>query len=84
VPSTKTKRKRDPRSTEPKRPFAERNGKYLSLQEVADYLGVTRNQAVRLIAGGHGDLKSVLVGRIRRVHVDDLTDYERRIRGEGQ
>ena len=76
MPSTKKKR----RSWEPKRPFSERNGKYLSLEEVADYFGVTKRKVKYMVAHGHGVLKSVKIGGIRRVHVDDLADYEREIR----
>lgn len=62
------------------RPFAERKGKAMTIPEVADYLGVTERMVRRLIADGR--LPKLKVGRLVRVHVDDLDNYVARQRGE--
>jgi excisionase family DNA binding protein len=67
-------------STKPKRPFAERNGKYMTTEEVADYFGVTLRKVERMI--GLGELKVTKIGKLIRIHVDDIAEYERTARGE--
>ncbi|HEX6681089.1 MAG TPA: helix-turn-helix domain-containing protein [Gaiellaceae bacterium] len=74
---SKTKEVRAPKL----RPFSERNGKGMTIREVADELGVTEKMVRRLLASGQ--LKKMKVGRLVRVHVDDLAAYIAKARGEG-
>ena len=60
-------------TADPKRPFSERNGKLMIPAEAADYLGVSERQVWRLI--GRKDLPRVKVGKLVRVHIDDLDAY---------
>ena len=53
----------------------ERAEKWLSTQQVADVLGVSRPFVVKLIDGGQ--LPAQLVGTHRRVRADDLETYRR-------
>jgi excisionase family DNA binding protein len=73
----KTKEVRAPKL----RPFSERNGKGMTIQEVADELGVTEKMVRRLLASGQ--LKKMKVGRLVRIHVDDLSAYIAKARNEG-
>lgn len=67
------KGKRAKASASPKRPFHERNGVLLTLNEAADYLGVTERQMYRLLA--EHDVVKTKVRGLLRVHIDDLNAY---------
>jgi excisionase family DNA binding protein len=67
-------------SANPKKPFSERGGQFLTLDEVADILAVTRRKVQRMIA--LGELRATKNGKLVRVHVDDLNQCIARMRGE--
>jgi excisionase family DNA binding protein len=60
-------------STKPKRSYAERNGAFMTPEEVADELACTERMVRRLI--GYGELRSTKVGKLVRVHRNDLDAY---------
>ena len=64
-----------------KRAFAERDGKYMTLDEVADYFGVTPRKVDWMI--NRKEIRVTRIGKLKRIHVDDLAEYEARIRGDG-
>ena len=68
-------------STMPKRTRDERNGGFLTLEDVADELAVTERMVRRLCHSG--ELRGTHIGKLLRVHRDDLNDYVSRQRGEG-
>jgi excisionase family DNA binding protein len=76
----KTTKEGATRSAAPKRSFAERNGKLMTVEEVADELAVTTRMVLRLMDSG--ELRRTKVGVLRRVHRDDLADYIERQRGD--
>lgn len=67
-------------SAKPKRTLAERGGRLMTPEEVADELACTERQVWRLI--GNGELRRTRVGKLVRVHRDDLDAYIARQRGE--
>jgi excisionase family DNA binding protein len=67
-------------TADPKLPFKERGGQLITVNEVANELGVTRRMALRLV--GDGDIKKTKIGKLVRVHIDDLNAYIARQRGE--
>jgi excisionase family DNA binding protein len=75
-----TKKKKPKASAKPKRSFEERNGKYLTQEEVADHFGVTLYKVERMIR--RGELRVTHIGKLKRIHVDDLAAYEEHIRSE--
>jgi excisionase family DNA binding protein len=66
----------------PKRPFSERNGVLMTYEEAADELGVLEAMVKKVVA--RGQLKSVKVGSLNRIHRDDLNAYIAQLRGEAQ
>jgi len=80
MPTTKRKPKQKAPVTSPDRSFSERNGKYLTKEEVADYFGVTKRKVQRML--DRGELRATKIGKLVRVHVDDLDAYEAQVRGE--
>ena len=55
--------------------LADQRRRYLTVQEVADYLGIGRSSAYDLIKGG--DLKAKRFGKKNvRVHIEELERYE--------
>ena len=77
--TTKAGRRKAGVNTKPKRTFAERNGTFLTPEEVADDLGVTERMVRRLCHSGA--LQSSHVGSLLRIHRDDLAAYKQKIRG---
>ncbi len=67
-------------SAKPKRSYAERKGSLMTDEEVADELAVTARMVRRLI--GRGELRGTKIGKLVRVHHDDLDVYIARQRGE--
>lgn len=53
----------------------------LTVEEAAERLGIGRTFAWRLV--GTGVLKSVQIGRLRRVHVDAIREYADRLATKG-
>lgn len=53
----------------------------LTVEEAAERLGIGRTFAWRLVRTG--DLKSVQIGRLRRVHVDAVREYTDRLNTKG-
>jgi excisionase family DNA binding protein len=53
----------------------------LTVEETAERLGIGRTFAWRLV--GTGVLKSVQIGRLRRVHVDAIREYADRLATKG-
>jgi excisionase family DNA binding protein len=49
----------------------------LKVEEAAQQLGIGRTTAWRLVRTG--ELESVQIGRLRRVHVDAVRDYAKRL-----
>ncbi len=49
----------------------------LKVEEAAQQLGIGRTTAWRLVTTG--ELESVRIGRLRRVHVDAVRDYAKRL-----
>lgn len=66
-------------STPPAQPVSERI--LLTVEEAAERLGIGRTFAWRLVRTG--DLRSVQIGRLRRVHVDAVRDYTDRLTMKG-
>ena len=60
--------------------MAKDNG-YMSLEEVADMLGVTYQLIYRLVRSG--ELPAVRLGKLYRVSQDDLNSYLERSKGAG-
>jgi excisionase family DNA binding protein len=73
VATTKQKVRTVGVTADPKRPFSERNGKLMIPAEAADYMGVSERQVWRLI--GRKELPRVKVGKLVRIHIDDLDAY---------
>jgi excisionase family DNA binding protein len=69
-------------STKPKRSYAERNGALMTPEEAANDLGVTERMVRRLCH--NGSLKSTHVGKLLRIHRDDLAAYIEQQRGNGE
>lgn len=69
-------------STQPKRSFAERKGSMMTDEEVADELAVTARMVRRLIA--RRELHGTKIGKLVRIHREDLDAYIARQRGEGR
>ena len=67
-----------PRPSHPERPFEERQGVLLTVNEAADYLGVTERQVWKRIYAR--DLTKIKVGGVVRVHIDDLDSFVERQR----
>lgn len=63
----------------PPKPASERI--LLTVEEAAERLGIGRTFAWRLVRTG--ELKSVLIGRLRRIHVDAIRDYADRLIRKG-
>ncbi|MFL6126021.1 helix-turn-helix domain-containing protein [Actinophytocola sp.] len=63
----------------PTQPASERI--LLTVEEAAERLGIGRTFAWRLVRTG--ELKSVQIGRLRRVHVDAVRDYTERLITKG-
>lgn len=61
------------------RPMPERV--LLTVEEAAERLGIGRTFAWRLVR--NGELESVRIGRLRRVHVDAVRDYADRLVSKG-
>lgn len=53
----------------------------LSVEEAAKRLGIGRTFAWRLVRTG--DLKSVQIGRLRRIHVDAIREYTNGLTSKG-
>jgi excisionase family DNA binding protein len=53
----------------------------LSVEEAANRLGIGRTFAWRLVRTG--DLKSVQIGRLRRIHVDAIREYTAGLTSKG-
>lgn len=53
----------------------------LTVEEAAKRLGIGRTFAWRLVRTG--DLESVQIGRLRRIHVDAIRDYTDRLTTKG-
>lgn len=53
----------------------------LTVEEAARRLGIGRTFAWRLVRSG--DMKSVQIGRLRRIHIDALRDYTDRLATKG-
>ena len=53
----------------------------LTVEEAAKRLGIGRTFAWRLVRTG--DLESVQIGRLRRIHVDAIRDYTDRLTAKG-
>ena len=69
-------------STKPKRAYADRNGSLMTDDEVADELAVTSRMVRRLIE--RGELRGMKVGKLVRVHREDLVAYIAQQRGEAK
>jgi excisionase family DNA binding protein len=67
-------------STKPEKPFAARNGKLMTAEEAADYLGVKKRMVDRLV--DRNELRATKIGKLVRIHVDDLEAYIATMRGE--
>jgi excisionase family DNA binding protein len=80
MPAKSKERKGGGSSTKPKRTFTERNGAFMTPEEVADELGVTVRMAKRLCH--NGTLKSSHIGKLLRIHRDDLAAYIAQVRAE--
>ncbi|MBB5807048.1 excisionase family DNA binding protein [Saccharothrix ecbatanensis] len=52
----------------------------LTVEEAAERLGIGKTKAYELVKSG--DLESVLIGRLRRVHVDSIDRYAARLVAE--
>lgn len=50
----------------------------LTVDQTAQHLGIGRTSVYQLIKSG--ELRSVRIGGLRRVHADDITDYVQRLR----
>lgn len=57
------------------RPMPERV--LLTIEEAAEQLGIGRTLMCKLI--GTGAVESVLIGRLRRIHIDAVKDYAARL-----
>lgn len=53
----------------------------LTVEEAAELLGIGRTFAWQLVR--NGDLESVQIGRLRRIHVDAVRDYADRLVSKG-
>jgi excisionase family DNA binding protein len=53
------------------RPMPQR--KLLTVAEAADLLNIGKTKTYALVKSG--ELKSVLIGRLRRIHIDAINDY---------
>lgn len=72
-------RRKGSASTKPKKSFLARNGgEFMTPEEVSEVLGVTERMVRRLCH--RKDLKNCHVGRVLRIHRDDLDEYILRIR----
>jgi excisionase family DNA binding protein len=60
-----------PQNSEPQKPASERI--LLTVEEAAERLGIGRTFAWRLVRTG--ELESVQIGRLRRIHVDAIRGY---------
>lgn len=60
-------------SAKPTKPYSERRGELLTLEEVADRLAVKERMVRRLVADGR--LRPTKVGKHVRVHREDLEQY---------
>jgi excisionase family DNA binding protein len=49
----------------------------LTVEEVADLLGIGRTTAFRLVKTG--EIESVRIGRLRRIHIDAVNAYAARL-----
>jgi excisionase family DNA binding protein len=61
-------------SANPKRPYTNDRGPLLTPDEAADYLGCTERQIRRLVSERR-ELPAVYVGKLLRLHKDDLDAY---------
>ncbi|MFI9008835.1 helix-turn-helix domain-containing protein [Actinosynnema sp. NPDC053489] len=52
----------------------------LTVEEAAERLGIGKTKAYTLVKSG--DLESVLIGRLRRIHVDAIDRYAARLVAE--
>jgi len=68
------------RPTDPLLPFSERGGKLMTKDEGANYLGVTRRMVQHLLDDGR--LRKTKIGKVIRIHVDDLDALIEQQRGE--
>jgi excisionase family DNA binding protein len=79
-----SKRKGNQRaSANPKRPYTSARGPLLTADEAADYLGCTERQIRRLVTERR-ELPAVYVGKLLRLHKEDLDAYiadRRRVAG---
>lgn len=53
------------------RPMPQR--KLLTVEEAADLLNIGKTKTYALVKSG--ELKSVLIGRLRRIHIDAINEY---------
>jgi excisionase family DNA binding protein len=56
--------------TAPKRPWTERGGPLLTIDEAADYLGITRSAMEKVL--NRKEVPRIKIGRLVRVHKDHL------------
>ncbi len=61
-------------------PFNERGGKLMTVAEAAAFLGVIPRQIRRML--DRNELTRIKVGKLVRVHIDDLNAYIAQQRGE--
>ena len=66
-------------SARPEKPYRERQGELLTLEEVADLLAVKERMVRRLMSDGR--LRRTKVGKHVRVHREDLAKFIGEIRG---
>jgi excisionase family DNA binding protein len=60
------------------RPMPQR--KLLTVEEAAELLHIGKTKTYALVKSG--DLESVMIGRLRRIHIDAVNDYAARLVGK--